>query len=121
MAGALHQRLACGRGCSSAPTALRFKYTCRTVALCACCRYNARERASLLEHLRLRPDAPWKASLSFSFKNEAKAYGSPMCDAAWAEVHGEDGASGLAAVLEDLQEAAVPWNTPKPSARRPRS
>lgn len=89
-------------------------------AAAGACRYTAKERASMIEHIENRPDAMWKTSFNWSFKNESKTYGSPMCDATWEELHGQDGRLLLRHLVGDLREAAVPWNTPKPSTRRVR-
>lgn len=44
----------------------------------------AQEREALFEMVEKRPDAMWRTSTMYSFRNEAKVYGSPMLDAAWA-------------------------------------
>ena len=45
---------------------------------------RVQEREALFEMVEKRPDAMWRTSTMYSFRNEAKVYGSPMLDAAWA-------------------------------------
>uniref|UniRef100_A0A1D2A1F6 SET domain-containing protein n=1 Tax=Auxenochlorella protothecoides TaxID=3075 RepID=A0A1D2A1F6_AUXPR len=68
--------------------------------------YSAKERRDLLEALARRPDAQWRSGTIFSFRNEARVYGSPMLDDAWDRVEGRAG--GLEAVLQELRDADVP-------------
>lgn len=71
--------------------------------------YGPKERAELLEHIERRPDAMWKTGTQWSFKNEAKVYGSPMLDAAWAELTGKPEEDPMPALLEELKNAPVPF------------
>lgn len=34
----------------------------------------------MIKHIETSPDAMWRTSLPFSFRNTAKVYGSPMFD-----------------------------------------
>jgi len=45
---------------------------------------RAQERESMFEMVEKRPDSMWRTGTMYSFRNEAKVYGSPMLDAAWA-------------------------------------
>ena len=71
------------------------------------CPSCAQEREDLLDQLEQRPDAMWKAGSFWSFRNEAKIYGSPSFDAAWAQVHGLDSIS-LPQMIAALRAAPVP-------------
>ncbi|KAG2481828.1 hypothetical protein HYH03_019206, partial [Edaphochlamys debaryana] len=49
-------------------------------------RYTAKVRPlGVLKHLHVSPDAQWKTTLPFSFRNDAKIYGSPMFDQVYLE------------------------------------
>lgn len=53
------------------------------MSLPACYSYP-QERNKLLRHIAEQPERSWAGS-AWSFRNEAKVYGSPMFDALWAE------------------------------------
>jgi len=42
--------------------------------------YAAKERSALFEALEARPEAAWRPIVPWGFRNDAKLYGSPMCD-----------------------------------------
>lgn len=44
------------------------------------------ERENLLEQLEKRPDSSWRSNSMWTFRNDAKIYGSPMFDAAWSQL-----------------------------------
>jgi hypothetical protein len=56
------------------------------------------ERSKLLSHIATQPERQWTSSC-WSFKNEAKVYGSPMFDALWFEVLKVRWQCGLAGML----------------------
>ena len=62
-----------------------------------------------------RPDAMWRTGTQWSFRNEAKVYGSPMLDSAWLTVSsssaGEE-VDPLPGVLAELKAAEVPMKPP---------
>ena len=63
-----------------------------------------------MDHIEKRPDANWKAGSSmWSFRNEARVYGSPMFDSVWQEVNQLEGPNALKAAVEQLRAVAVPW------------
>lgn len=57
-----------------------------------------------------RPEVMWKTGSFWSFRNEAKVYGSPMFDSAWAAVT-DQAADPLIAVIAALRAAPVPFAT----------
>ena len=63
--------------------------------------YTSKDRKALLEQLHHRPDAMWKVGTIFTFKNEAKIYGSPMFDAVLSS-H-----SGMTEILHHLSMATA--------------
>ncbi len=65
------------------------------------------ERDELLTQLESKPDAMWKSGTFWSFRNEAKVYGSPMFDSAWADCNGL-AADPLPQVISQLRAAPVP-------------
>jgi hypothetical protein len=68
------------------------------------------ERAWLLEHIAKRPEAQWKACALFSFRNEAKVYGSPMFDAVYREVkEGVSRGVPLGQLVTQLKTRPLPW------------
>ena len=69
------------------------------------------EREELLAQLEKRPDSMWKAGTIWSFRNEAKVYGSPMFDSAWDAVHGRQ-MDPLPPVIAVLRAAPVPFVSP---------
>lgn len=67
------------------------------------------DRADLLDQLEKRPDAMWRTGTLWSFRNEAKTYGSPMLDTVWCEMsRAAGGADPLPGVLAELRDAPVP-------------
>lgn len=79
-------------------------------------RYGPKERFELVEHIEKRPDSMWKTGTQWSFRNDAKIYGSPMFDDAWAASM-KDGRRGLGEVVKALKEAAVPFVMPTSAVR----
>lgn len=77
---------------------------------CARSRYQARDRAAMLEHVATRPDAMWKVGTLWSFKNEGKVYGSPAFDSRWSELTGEF-EDPMPELLAELRGAWVPYGT----------
>ena len=65
------------------------------------------ERDELLTQLESKPDAMWKSGTFWSFRNEAKVYGSPMFDSAWADCNSL-AADPLPQVISQLRAAPVP-------------
>ena len=78
-------------------------------------RYTLRDRTATLDHIAARPDAMWRVGTLWSFRNEAKIYGSPWFDGAWAGLTGEfpDPVPGL---LASLRSAPVPYGSPAAAA-----
>lgn len=86
--------------------------------------YTGYERSELLGQLERRPDAIWKVWMCWSFRNDAKIYGSPMFDdalarsrAGWARLAPDgqpamaepgEGAGSLAEALAHLKCAELP-------------
>ena len=67
------------------------------------------ERGDLVDQVDKRPDAMWRTGTLWSFRNEAKVYGSPMLDAVWHEVTaGRGGADPVPGVVAELRGAEVP-------------
>uniref|UniRef100_A0A061R538 Putative histone-lysine n-methyltransferase atxr3-like isoform x1 n=1 Tax=Tetraselmis sp. GSL018 TaxID=582737 RepID=A0A061R538_9CHLO len=70
-----------------------------------------KERVALLEHLRTTPETAWRSGL-WSFRNDAKLYGSPMLDDVLTDTQRpqEQPSTGLCTprVLQHLQEAPIP-------------
>ena len=71
------------------------------------------DRDGILTHIEKRPDSSWKAGKDsmWSFRNEAKVYGSPMHDAVWEDMTtgGQKGTSALQEAVRSLRAAPVPW------------
>lgn len=70
------------------------------------------ERAEMIKHLNTRPEAMWRTGTQWTFKNEAKVYGSPAFDAAWVSMVGKEQAGmvdPLPVVLSELDKAALPF------------
>ena len=68
---------------------------------------SSQERDELLAQLEKKPDAMWKSGTFWTFRNEAKVYGSPMFDSAWADCNGL-AVDPLPQVIAQLQSAPVP-------------
>jgi hypothetical protein len=78
------------------------------------------ERAWLLEHIEKQPEGMWK-NFMWSFRNEAKIYGSPMFDAFWFELaEGHPRQQHLSELVAELRGAAVPWVEGKAGAAKSR-
>ena len=71
-------------------------------------RYQAKDRDAMIDHIQKRPDAMWKVGTLWSFKNEAKIYGSPVLDSRWAELTREF-EDPMPALLGQLKGAPVPY------------
>lgn len=68
----------------------------------------------MLRSIEQHPDAMWKTDTIWSFKNQAKIYGSPMFDASWNLAGGQPSASPmLPDVLEHLRSVDVPFKPPR--------
>ncbi|KAK9817177.1 hypothetical protein WJX72_010690 [[Myrmecia] bisecta] len=72
-------------------------------------RYTQKDRDAVLDHISKRPDAMWKIGTLWSFRNEAKIYGSPMFDAVWAEFCPE-AENRMPKVIQTLRSAATPFD-----------
>ena len=80
----------------------------------------SQERDELLALLEKKPDAMWKSGTFWTFRNEAKVYGSPMFDSAWADCNGL-AVNPLPQVIAQLRSAPMPSNAassppPEPSS-----
>lgn len=73
-----------------------------------------------MDHLERRPEAMWRTGTQWSFRNDAKVYGSPMLDSAWQSLTGGGEEDPLVAALEELKAATVPLKVPAGAAGRPR-
>ena len=60
------------------------------------------EREYLIDQIEKRPDSSWRSNSMWTFRNDAKIYGSPMFDAAWTQLRG--GHSPLPELLQTLRE-----------------
>jgi hypothetical protein len=70
---------------------------------------GVQERTDLIEHLDKRPDAMWRTGTLWSFRNEAKVYGSPMLDAVWSELSPSAGnRNPLPDVVMEMRSVQVP-------------
>lgn len=69
---------------------------------------HTQDRADLADQLEKRPDTMWRTGTIWSFRNDAKVYGSPVLDAAWAELDKAPGGSPLPAVVAELRGVEVP-------------
>jgi hypothetical protein len=69
---------------------------------------RAQERQALLDHIEKRPESMWKIGTMWSFRNEAKVYGSPMFDAMWAQCHDGAPPDPMPAMLRKLRSAPLP-------------
>jgi len=76
----------------------------------------------MLDQISNRPDSMWKTGTIWSFKNDAKVYGTPMLDQAWFEITGQ-GENSVSKVLEKLKSAKIPLKaitkTPRGSKTQP--
>lgn len=62
---------------------------------------HLQEREYLLEQIEKRPDSSWRSNSMWTFRNEAKIYGSPMFDAAWNQAMGKP--SAMPQLLQTLR------------------
>ena len=74
----------------------------------------------MLAQLEKKPDAMWKTGTFWTFRNEAKVYGSPMFDSAWADCNGL-AVDPLPQVIAQLRSAPVPSHAMSSPAPRPSS
>lgn len=68
-----------------------------------------------MSQMGTRPEVMWKTGSFWSFRNEAKVYGSPMFDSAWAAVN-DQVTDPLVAVIAALRAAPVPFATVIPQS-----
>lgn len=66
------------------------------------------DRQALLDHIEKRPESMWKIGTMWSFRNEAKVYGSPIFDAVWSQCLPGSLQDPMPAVLQKLRSAALP-------------
>ncbi|GFR46120.1 hypothetical protein Agub_g7609 [Astrephomene gubernaculifera] len=71
-------------------------------------RYTNKDRTAVLRHLESSPDAQWKTSLQFAFRNDAKIYGSPMFDQVYLEAVGAPHLNPMPEVLRHLKTVKTP-------------
>ena len=77
------------------------------------CMVRVQDRDQLIDHIEKRPEAMWKIGTIWTFKNEAKVYGSPMFDAVWAAMHPGGGLSDpMPDVISKLRSAPLPRSAP---------
>lgn len=74
----------------------------------------------MLSAIEKHPDAMWKIGTMWSFRNEAKIYGSPMFDASWQAMNAPAGGpppvDPMPAVLKHLRSVPLPFSLPPPPA-----
>ncbi len=71
------------------------------------------DRDQLIDHLEKRPEAMWKIGTIWTFKNEAKVYGSPMFDTVWHRMQPEGSQPDLMPeVISQLRSAPLPKSAP---------
>lgn len=63
----------------------------------------------MLQHIEKRPDAMWRTGTIWSFRNEAKVYGSPMLDTVYNAATGGLQPSPVPELLAALRAAPVPF------------
>jgi hypothetical protein len=68
----------------------------------------AQDRNQLIDHIDKRPEGMWKIGTIWSFRNEAKVYGSPMFDAVWAQTMPGAPPDPMPEVLQKLRSAPLP-------------
>lgn len=68
----------------------------------------AQDRNQLIDHIDKRPEGMWKIGTIWSFRNEAKVYGSPMFDAVWAQTMPGALPDPMPEVLQKLRSAPLP-------------
>lgn len=74
------------------------------------------DRDQLIDHLEKRPEAMWKIGTIWTFRNEAKVYGSPMFDAVWSCMQPEGiVADRMPEVISSLRSAPLPKSAPAPA------
>jgi len=67
------------------------------------------EQEYLIDQLDKRPDAAWRSNSMWTFRNDAKVYGSPTFDAAWSKLH--DTHNPLPEVLTFLKANSTKYST----------
>lgn len=77
--------------------------------------YTLKDRDEVIQHIEKRPEAMWKINTMWSFRNEAKMYGSPMFDAVWAQMT-SDCSNKMPEVVQSLRHARVPKQYQKAAA-----
>lgn len=71
------------------------------------------DRDQLIDHLEKRPEAMWKIGTIWTFKNEAKVYGSPMFDTVWHRMQAKGPLPDLMPeVIRQLRSAPLPKSAP---------
>ncbi|KAL4859889.1 Histone-lysine N-methyltransferase [Chlorella vulgaris] len=78
------------------------RYTVKAIVI-----WLLQDRNDLIDQLENRPDAMWRTGTLWSFRNDAKVYGSPMLDAVWCDLS-RSGSNPLPAVVEELRTAVIP-------------
>jgi hypothetical protein len=74
------------------------------------------DRDQLIDHLEKRPEAMWKIGTIWTFRNEAKVYGSPMFDAVWSQIQSEGIlADRMPEVISSLRSALLPKSALAPA------
>lgn len=74
------------------------------------------DRDQLIDHLEKRPEAMWKIGTIWTFRNEAKVYGSPMFDAVWSRMQPEGIlADHMPEVINSLRSAPLPKSAHAPA------
>lgn len=66
--------------------------------------FNVQEREYLIEQIEKRPDASWRSNSMWTFRNDAKVYGSPMFDDAWSKAKG--GHNPMPDLLQTLRDSS---------------
>ena len=71
------------------------------------------DRDQLIDHLEKRPEAMWKIGTIWTFKNEAKVYGSPMFDTVWLQTQQQGSLQDhMPEVISLLRSAPLPKSAP---------
>ena len=79
------------------------------------CHLHLQDRDQLIDHLEKRPETMWKIGTIWTFKNEAKVYGSPMFDAVWAGMQPERCLSDpMPELISKLRSAPLPRSAAAP-------
>ena len=71
------------------------------------------DRDQLIDHLEKRSEAMWKIGTIWTFRNEAKVYGSPMFDAVWQHMQPASTLTDpMPEVIRQLRSAPLPKSAP---------